>query len=92
MELGPQTEYELETKLNHEIKLERFTRLDRELLKLSKNNQFESSNYKPGQHERHSFHLRRLKVLEQLGLAHQGTTSHVWTLSPTMKSVLQDLE
>ena len=88
LELGPQTEYELQAKLNHEIKLERFTRLDREILRLSKNNQFESSNYKLGQHERYSFHLRRLKVLEQLGLAHQEENQG-WTLSPRMKLVLR---
>lgn len=91
LELGPQTEYELETKLNHEIKLERFTRLDREILKLSQNNIFEPSTHSPVQHERHSFHLRRLKVLEQLGLTHQEE-NQFWTLSPRMKPVLQDLE
>ena len=90
LELGPQTEYELQTKLNHEIKLERFTRLDREILKRSKNNQFELSDYRAGSQERRSFHLRRLKVLEQLGLAHQEE-NQLWTLSPRMKPILQDL-
>ncbi|MEP3475449.1 MAG: DUF3363 domain-containing protein [Hyphomicrobiales bacterium] len=90
LELGPQTQYELETKLNHEIKLERFTRLDQEILKLSQNNQFQPLDYKAGLHERGQFYLRRLKVLEQLGLAHQ-VTNQGWTLAPTLKPVLQNL-
>lgn len=90
LELGPQNEYELQTKLSHEINLERFTRLDREILKRSENNQFEPSDYIAGQHERRQFHLRRLKVLEQLGLAHQEI-NQVWTLSPKMESVLQGI-
>ena len=91
LELGPQTEYELETKLNHEIKLERFTRLDREILQFYKNNQSELPDYRLGSDPRRQVYLRRLKVLEQLGLAHQEE-NQFWTLSPRMKPVLQDLE
>lgn len=90
LELGPQTEYELETKLNHEIKLERFTRLDREILQFYKNNQSELPNYRLGSDPRRQVYLRRLKVLEQLGLAHQEENQG-WTLSPRMKAILQDL-
>lgn len=90
LELGPQNEYELQTKLSHEINLERFTHLDREILMVAKNDLFKPSEQLAVNLVRQSLYLRRLKVLEELGLALQNE-GRSWKLSPKFKKVLQQL-
>lgn len=91
-QLGIATQQELEAKIRREVGQERFTRIDRSLLRESRGGVLD---LRPGAGEPYSaFGLEvrtgRLKVLETQGLARQSTRG-VWALSPDLESELRRL-
>ncbi len=90
LELGPETQYELKAKLQQEISLARFTRLDWVILSHAKDNVYSLASTSKLDPVHRSLHLRRLKTLEQMNLAKEATPS-VWELSPNLEQTLRDL-
>jgi type IV secretory pathway VirD2 relaxase len=92
LELGPESELELRTKLDAQITAERFTGIDRVMLREAKDRVLDLRP-EAGQ-VRVSFdrtlRIGRLKALERYGLAREGEPG-VWTLSselePTMRAL-----
>ena len=81
-QLGLQTEREVEQQFDPEVGQDRFTRLDRDLImKIGEDDAVDMrpSNTKFGHGDQHYRLLKRLKKLEQLGLAWEYRT---WALEP----------
>lgn len=94
LELGPETEQELRTKLQAEVSAERFTRIDRAMLAEA---QERALDLRPEAGQVRSdfdrtLRLARLQTLERYGLAEQPEPG-VWTLSdklePTMRALAE---
>jgi type IV secretory pathway VirD2 relaxase len=94
LELGLQSEWELQRKLGYEVDQDRFTRLDRAILREA--NEDRLIDLRAGQVQsylaRANRHLiiDRLKKLEQLGLAREAEPGR-WSLSSDMEQTLRDL-
>lgn len=94
LELGPQSEWEVQQKLGREVDQDRFTRLDRAILQEA--NEERLIDLRTGEAQsylaRANRHLMidRLKKLERLGLA-QDAGSGRWSLSSRMEQTLRDL-
>jgi type IV secretory pathway VirD2 relaxase len=94
LELGPQSEWEVQQKLGQEVDQDRFTRLDRAILQEA--NEERLIDLRAGEAQfylaRANRHLMidRLKKLERLGLA-QDAGSGRWSLSSQMEQALRDL-
>jgi type IV secretory pathway VirD2 relaxase len=92
IELGHQSEWEMQKKLGQEVDQDRFTRLDRGLLQEA--NTEHVVDLRPGTDRsylgRTNQHLLidRLKKLERLGIASE-TGVGTWSLSPGMESTLR---
>lgn len=94
LELGPQSELELKTKLAREVEQERFTRLDRMLVERAgeigvadmRHDRSASHPYRTN----HSLLVGRLQRLERLGLAEEVRPSS-WQLSPKLRDTLTAL-
>lgn len=87
LELGPETDVELRTKLQAEISGERFTRIDRAMIS-------EADNALLDLQTRADFdrtlRIGRLQVLGRLGLAREAE-SGVWQLSDQLEPALREL-
>lgn len=87
LELGPETDVELRTKLQAEISAERFTRIDRAMIS-------EADNALLDLQTRADFdrtlRIGRLQVLGRLGLAREAE-SGVWQLSDQLEPALREL-
>lgn len=94
--LGQRTQLEIREGITKEVKQDRYTQLDRELLKLKN-----TDNLVHIQNEnttsdnsfiafKRSVHLQRVKHLEELGLAHEQAPG-VWYIEPTAEQVLKDM-
>jgi len=92
LELGPESAQEIRRKLEGEVDQDRFTRIDRALVKEAKGH---IVDLRPGGgHELWSFdrqlRLARLSTLERMGLA-QAESASVWRLKPELEPTLRRL-
>lgn len=90
LELGPEIESDLTIKLGREVEAERFTRLDRALLRNTNKGFLVVSAMPPEEHQTHASHMGRLRKLEELGLAKERQTG-VWEITPDMETKLRSL-
>jgi type IV secretory pathway VirD2 relaxase len=90
LELGPEDEFEQQLKLARDVEADRFTRLDRSILKHVDQGYLTISSLPPQEPEAHTAHLRRLRNLSDLGLAVERQTG-VWLIDPAMEQKLRNL-
>lgn len=98
LELGPQQQFERNINLANEMKAERFTSLDRGILRDAKENVLvvsamadgESGVPKRREGAQHSLRIGRLRRLEQIGLAEEKATG-VWAIDPQLETKLRGL-
>jgi type IV secretory pathway VirD2 relaxase len=90
LELGPEDEFEQQLKLAREVAADRFTRLDRSILKHVDQGYLTISNLPPQEPEAHAAHMRRLTHLSDLGLAVERQTG-VRQIDPAMEPKLRSL-
>ncbi|WP_372071462.1 relaxase/mobilization nuclease and DUF3363 domain-containing protein [Tistrella mobilis] len=90
LELGPQTEQELRQKLERQVEQERFTDLDRQLVRDAVDGIVDarSDAEHPDARSRHAMRVGRLRVLEVSGLAEE-TAPGRWQLSPLLEETLR---
>ena len=90
LELGPENDLERVQKLMHEVDHERFTRLDRALLRNARDNVVVVMRADERDPVRQTMTIGRLKTLERLGLASERQTG-IWALDTEMESKLRRL-
>jgi type IV secretory pathway VirD2 relaxase len=90
LELGPEDEFEKCIKLAREVDSQRFTRLDRSILKHVVQGMLVISAIPPVEPHVHTSHMRRLKHLSNLGLANELQTG-VWQIDPDIERKLKGL-
>jgi type IV secretory pathway VirD2 relaxase len=90
LELGPEIEHDMTLKLAREVNAERFTRLDRALLKHTDRGYLVISAMPPEDRATHASHMGRLKTLQNMGLALERQTG-VWQISPDVEIKLKSL-
>jgi type IV secretory pathway VirD2 relaxase len=90
LELGPEDEFEKVIKLAREVQTERFTRLDRSIVKHVDQGMLVISAMPPVEPHVHTSHMRRLKHLSNLGLANELQTG-VWEIDPDVERKLKGL-
>jgi type IV secretory pathway VirD2 relaxase len=93
LELGPEQQFERIIKLANEMKAERFTSLDRGILKDAKENVLVVSATLDSEHGRsaqHSLRVGRLRRLQQMGLAEEKRIG-VWAIDPQLETKLRSL-
>jgi type IV secretory pathway VirD2 relaxase len=89
-ELGPRHEFEIRRAHAREITQERFTSLDRELERLTKDGRLELRSPKPRTRMDPSTLCSRLEHLEAMGLA-ERLSSNAWSFSEGWQKDLRDL-
>ncbi len=90
MELGPETRIELDRKLQSEMAADRFTRIDRSLLRDVEDGVLIINRRALDDHEQHSLKTGRLRKLETMGLAEELKPG-IWKIPKRTKSVLREL-
>lgn len=90
LELGPEDEFEQQLKLFREVEAERFTGIDRSILKHVDQGYLTISAMPPQEPQAHTAHMRRLKHLSDLGLAKERQTG-VWEIQPDIERKLRSL-
>jgi type IV secretory pathway VirD2 relaxase len=90
LELGPEDEFEKWIKLAREVQTERFTRLDKSILKHVDQDILVINDMPPVEPHVHTSHMRRLKHLSNLGLANELQTG-VWEVDPDIERKLKGL-
>ncbi|MCP4096780.1 MAG: relaxase/mobilization nuclease domain-containing protein [Planctomycetaceae bacterium] len=90
LELGPETKHELDQKIEQEVQSERFTRIDRTLLRDADLGILTISNSPNQNRQWHSQRIGRLRKLESMGLAKE-LQHGVWKFAERTESVLQQL-
>jgi type IV secretory pathway VirD2 relaxase len=90
LELGPEIEHDMTLKLAREVNAERFTRLDRALLKHTDRGFLVITAMPPEDQTTHASHMGRLKKLQSFGLVEEKQTG-VWQISPDIESKLKSL-
>ncbi|MHA7774679.1 DUF3363 domain-containing protein [Roseibium sp. M-1] len=90
LELGPQTQQDLHRKLERQVDQDRFTDLDRRLLRQAEDGVLElRTETSPSEKRRQqTLQTARLRVLEQRGLAHELAPGR-WQLSPHLETTLR---
>lgn len=88
LDLGPRSDFEVQGSLRNEMEQERFTSLDRDLLRGVDADGVVGAT--GGDAFRQSLRAGRLKKLERLGLAHEIEPGR-WQLAATMRATLQQL-
>jgi type IV secretory pathway VirD2 relaxase len=88
LELGPEDEFEKCIKLAREVDSQRFTRLDRSILKHMDQGILTISATPPVEPQVHTAHMRRLKHLSNLGLVTELQTG-VWEIDPGIERKLK---
>ena len=90
LELGPQTEQELRQKLEHQVEQDRFTDLDRALVRDAMDGIVDAraEPQRPDSRFHHAMKVGRLRVLSRRGLAEE-TESGRWRLSPRLEGTLR---
>ncbi|MEZ5874800.1 MAG: DUF3363 domain-containing protein [Hyphomicrobiales bacterium] len=87
LELGQQTELEIQTKLQNEVDQERFTRLDRALLEQADGQMLDLDHDRNGQPFMRQAMIGRLRKLERMGLATEEQSGQ-WRLDDNLASTL----
>jgi type IV secretory pathway VirD2 relaxase len=90
LELGPEIEHDMTLKLAREVNAERFTRLDRALLKHTDRGFLVISAMPPENRTTHASHMGRLKKLQSLGFAEEKQTG-VWQITHDIETKLKSL-
>ena len=93
LDLGPRTDFEIETRLKQEIDPDRFTSLDRGLIREAGAEAIIDLRGRPigaDARFRRTLHAGRLQRLRQLGLAAEEAPS-LWRLSPELEPALRAL-
>jgi type IV secretory pathway VirD2 relaxase len=90
LELGPEIEHDMTLKLAREVNAERFTRLDRALLKHTDRGFLVISAMPPEDRTTHASHMGRLKKLQSLGLVEEKQTG-VWQIGSDIEAKLKSL-
>lgn len=90
LELGPEIEGDFAHKLDQEIEADRFTRLDRALLREVHEGFLVVSALRPSDPETHAAYMGRLRKLERLGLATERRMG-VWEVSEEAEAKLRQL-
>ncbi len=92
LELGPITEIEQQRKLTAEIDQDRFTRIDRALIREASDGQLDLRHEPANPHgvSDRASRLARLGKLERMGLVTEFESGR-WSLSERLESVLRDL-
>jgi type IV secretory pathway VirD2 relaxase len=90
LELGPEIEHDMTLKLAREVNAERFTRLDRALLKHTDRGYLVISAMPPEDPTTHASHMGRLKKLQSLGLVEEKQTG-VWQIGSDIEAKLKSL-
>jgi type IV secretory pathway VirD2 relaxase len=90
LELGPEDEFEHQLKLARDMEADRFSRLDRSILKHVDQGYLTISSLPPQEPEAHTAHMRRLRNLSDFGLAVERQTG-VWQIDPAMEKKLRNL-
>jgi type IV secretory pathway VirD2 relaxase len=90
MDLGPRTDLEIETRLTQEVEQDRFTNLDRGLVREAGEGTIDLRGTPAGTHARFRQALRagRLQRLQKQGLAAEVSPG-VWKLSPDLEPTLR---
>ena len=90
LELGPQTEQEIQRKLEQQVAQDRFTDLDRQLVRQADGGVLDMRvEQASGEGRfRRTLQKRRLKVLERRGLAEE-TSPGRWQLAPNLEQTLR---
>ncbi|MBA1142335.1 relaxase/mobilization nuclease RlxS [Mesorhizobium neociceri] len=88
LDLGPRTDRQIEQRLRQEVEQERFTSIDRQLLRMRDDDGVVS----PATREafRHTLHQGRLRKLERMGLA-QEVGSGRWRLDGELEATLRGI-
>jgi type IV secretory pathway VirD2 relaxase len=87
-ELGPESELDTFRKLENEVGAERFTRLDRAILREVDRETFRLTARPQRDPRQHAMRTGRLRTLEQMGLAEE-TAPGVWRVMPDMEPALR---
>ena len=90
LELGPETKHELDQKVEREVQSERFTRIDRSLLKNVEQGILTVSSSPKQNQQWQSHRMGRLRKLESMGLAKE-LKAGVWKFEERTEQVLQQL-
>ncbi|MFI5024289.1 MAG: relaxase/mobilization nuclease RlxS [Alphaproteobacteria bacterium] len=88
LDLGPQTDRQIEVRLRSEVEQERFTSLDRRLLREAGTDGVIRSGTATGDAFRQTLRAGRLQKLRRLGLAEE-TASGQWRLAEDLEPVLR---
>lgn len=86
LDLGPRTDREIEQRLRQEMEQERFTSIDRQLLRMRD----DDGHVSPSKRDafRQTLHQGRLRKLERMSLAEEVDTGH-WRLDGELESTLR---
>ncbi|MBR1243509.1 relaxase/mobilization nuclease and DUF3363 domain-containing protein [Bradyrhizobium sp. AUGA SZCCT0274] len=87
-ELGPESELEALRKLENEVGAERFTRLDRAILRDASEGTLRLAAKPERDPARHAMRMGRLRTLERMGLAEE-TAPGVWRIMPETEPALR---
>ncbi len=90
LELGPENEFDMRLKLAREVDADRFTKLDRSVLRHMENGFLVVSALPPSDPSIHAAQMSRLRKLENLGLASERQTG-VWEVDPNTEQKLRSL-
>ena len=92
IELGPRHSQEIRQAMLNEIKKDRFTDIDYQILKNRKDGLVNMRHQPTNEPDRfrHTLHIGRLQKLETMGLAHETGTS-LWQLHADMEMSLRDM-
>jgi len=85
-ELGPETELDTLRKLEREVDQDRFTRLDRAILRDATDGMLALAAKPERDPHRHAVRMGRLRTLERMGLAHEPQPG-VWRLNAGLEAV-----
>jgi hypothetical protein len=89
-ELGPETELDVVRKLEREVDQERFTRLDRAILRDARDGVLTLTAAPERNRQRHVLRMGRLRTLERLDLARE-TEAGVWRLASNLEPTLRHM-
>ncbi|WP_316233779.1 relaxase/mobilization nuclease RlxS [Bradyrhizobium sp. SZCCHNPS2010] len=87
-ELGPETEIEAARKLQQEVTAERFTRLDRSILRDAPDGRLDPGAKLAKDSVWHANRMGRLRALQRMGLADESAPGH-WHIDPELEAKLR---
>ncbi|RWX64266.1 relaxase/mobilization nuclease RlxS [Mesorhizobium sp. M2A.F.Ca.ET.039.01.1.1] len=88
LDLGPRTDHEIEQRLRHEMEQERFTSIDRQLLRMRDSEGLVATDGRDA--FRQTLHQGRLRKLERMGLATEIAAGR-WRLNDELEATLRRL-